>query len=218
MSLTGARGPRHSYRFLILLSVLGFAAHNSYAIPPGGEMVMSGQEFFNTYDLYAPKRIDARVLYEVIRYDDGDDYEYLYTYRVSNESAFPAPDDPTYPVKLELFSIGISEGADAYSPGFEHSLDGDEVAPTALYVVGDPPQSVTFLFLLEPLDAGQYSTLLTFWSDDAPDMEYGTLFGGGISQVGSLPAPVPEPGSILLLGAGALSAFVGKATSSKRHK
>lgn len=206
---TGAGGPKHSYRLLILLSVVGFLAHNSYAIPIGGEVIMSGKEYLDTGSTYEPKRIDACVWYEVLRYDSSGS-EYLYTYRILNQD--------NSSVGLELFSVGVFEGADAHSPGFEYGLGGGEVAPTMQYVVGEPAQGVTYLFLFEPLDVGEYSTLLTFWSDDAPEMGYGTLSGGGISQVGNLPAPVPEPGSILLFGAWAVSAFVGRATSSKRHK
>lgn len=209
ISSTGARGTKHSYRLLILLSVLSFLTHNSYAIPIGGEVIMSGKEYFDTGSTYEPKRIDACIWYEVLRYDNSSS-EYLYTYRILNQD--------NSSVRLELFSVGVFEGADAYSPGFEYGLGVDEVAPTMQYVVGEPAQSVTYLFLFEPLDVGEYSTLLTFWSDDVPEMGYGTLCGGGISQVGSLPAPVPEPGSILLLGAWVVSAFVGKAASSKRHK
>jgi hypothetical protein len=196
--------------------VLGLLTHSSYAIPVGGEVIMSGEEYFWTDILYEPKCIDARVSYEVLRYEDESDYEYLYTYRVFNELHFSGPDNPSA-VDIELLSVGISEGANAHSPSFEFGLGG-EVAPTALYVVGDPAQSVTYLFLLEPLEVSEYSTLLTFWSDNAPEMGYGTLVGGGISQVGSLPTPVPEPGSVLLLGAGAASIFAGKGVSSKRRK
>jgi hypothetical protein len=210
---TGVKGKKHNYRLLIFLSVLGFLAHNGYAIPVDGEVIMSGEEYFDTGSLYEPKRIDARVEYEVLGYGNNgnNDYdEYLYTYRVFNQV------DSS--VGLELFSVGIFEGADAYKPGFEFGLGDDEVAPTAIYVVGEPAQSVTSLFLLEPLDVGEYSTLLTFWSGDAPEMGYGTLNGGGISHVGGLPAPVPEPGSILLLAAGAMAALADRAAPSKRRK
>jgi hypothetical protein len=205
---TGAGGPKHSYRLLILLSVLGFLAHNSYAIPIGGEVIMSGKEYFDTGSIYEPKRIDACVWYEVLRYDNSST-EYLYTYRILNQD--------NSSVGLELFSVGVFDGADAHSPGFEYGLGVDEVPPTMQYVVGEPAQGVTYLFILEPIEMGGYSALLTFWSDDTPQMRYGTLFGGGISQVGNLPAPVPEPGGLLLLCAGALSALAGRKASLKRH-
>jgi hypothetical protein len=189
---------------LMFLFITAILTNNSYAIPVGGDVIMSGEEFYFTGSAYEPECIDARVLYEVIGYDGDDDDiydEYIYTYHIFNQ------DEST--VGLELFSVGIFEGADAYSPGFEYGL-GDEVAPTALYVIGEPPQSVTFLFMLDLIDVGQQSTLLTFWSDSAPEMGYGSLCGGGISQVGSLPAPVPEPCSFLLLGAGAMSILAGR--------
>ena len=168
---------------------------------------MSGEEYFDTGGSYDPKRIDAMVSYEVLRYDVDEDYEYLYTYRVFNEEYSS--------VGLGLFSVGLLEGCTAYSPGFEYGL-GDEVAPTAQYIVGDPAQSATFLFLLEPIGIEQQSTLLTFWSYDAPGMSYGTLAGGGISQVGNLPAPAPEPCSLLLLGAGAAIALKSKRNLKRR--
>ncbi len=206
------RGGRRGW-LLMLLFLTGILTHNGYAIPVGGDVIMSGEEFFHTGSSYAPKCIDARVWYEVVGYDDDNDDsydEYFYTYRIFNQ------DDST--VGLELFSVGVFEGADAYSPGFEYGLGGGEVAPTAQYVIGEPAESVTFLFLLGPLDVGEYSALLTFWSDDSPEMGYGSLCGGGISQVGSLPAPVPEPCSILLFGAGVVAVLAGKANSLKRRK
>jgi hypothetical protein len=147
-------GGERIYRVLIFVSLLGLLTNTSHAIPVGGEVIMSGEENFDTGDLFAPKRIDALVSYEVLKYDAdvNDGFEYLYTYRILNED--------NSSVGLGLFSVGIFEDCNAYNPDFEAG-PGDEVAPTAMFIVGNPPQSVTYLFQLEDIGIGEQSTLLT---------------------------------------------------------
>lgn len=183
----------------VLLIVLSPACAG-FALPVGGDSVQVGGTNFSTGDDYLPELFSALVTYEVFHYPGGKvGGEYLYTYEISS--------DDVSTVGLSYFSVGIGDGGDAASPGFETNFD--DVTPSGQYLVGSPPQSVDFLFIQDTIDGGESSALLYFVSDRGPGWGYGTLSGGGISKTGLLPTPVPEPCTLVLLGAAAMLGLGG---------
>ena len=64
------------------------------------------------------------------------------------------------------------------------------------------PQSAGFVFLSDPLDPDEYSDVLLFSSVHTPEDGFGTISGGGISQMGEFPTPSPnpEPATVFLVG------------------
>ena len=59
-SLTRPAGKWRNFVILIFTLVLGFLTQSSYAVPVGGEVIMSGIESFDTDYSYEPKRLTNR--------------------------------------------------------------------------------------------------------------------------------------------------------------
>ncbi len=93
----------------------------------------------------------------------------------------------------------------------------DGIDPFAEYFSPDvsSPQNASFLFLPAPfgelINNGQHSDYLLFSSDSEPTWGFGLIEGGaigGMTGVLPTPMPVPEPMSIVMLGAGGLIGFI----------
>ena len=141
------------------------------------------------------KEIGTYFFYEIYRYQLSDTWKYLYTYRVYNDESTTA---------LSIFCISILEDAEVRSPGFEYGFGEGEVMPTFQSLVGNPPQSVTYLFMYDQIDCGEYSALLTFESSCPPTFGFGTISARGVSATEELPTPnpIPEVATVVLLGLG----------------
>jgi hypothetical protein len=154
---------------------------------------------FNDTFAFTGMGITAEV--HCIVYQDGGTYKY--TYEITNNS-----DD----IDLSFFSVGILDGADVTSRGFDA---GTGVDPEYWEIVGSPAQSVNAEF--EAIGNGQTSSVLRFISDFAPvEAENGALLGydSGLPKFaqGSIytPMPLPEPATIALFGIGSLITLVRK--------
>ena len=147
--------------FLALLIVATLLAQNASAIPVGDNLLDD-----SLYDVtYSIGSGSAEVDCEVYKYTSGVYTDkYLYTYQISNIDSG---------IGLSLFSVGILDGASAYSPNYDHIIGA--VDPTNWAVVGSPVQSVNGLFI-DTIGNGQSSALLWFASDYASTLGKGVLF------------------------------------------
>ncbi len=187
---------------LIMLLLVTQFLQNANAIPVGG--LLYGDPCTTTFDIGSGS---ATVDCEVYKYTSG---EFIYTYQIFNQDS---------DIGLSFFSVAIPEGANAWSPG----LDSDPISgyidpvPGSWTVAGSPPQSVNCLFA-DTIDNTQSSALLWFVSGHEPGLSKGTLFGisSGIPYyaTGDLPAPIPEPATLVLLGIGALITLTRKAKAA----
>ena len=188
---------KKGFKFLVLLLVAALFAQNASAVYV--PLVVGGYTFDETYT-FAYMGINADV--HCVVYQDDISGEYKYTYEVTNNSD----------VGISFFSVGIQDGANVTSAGFDTgSLD-----PEYWQTVGTPVQSVNAEF--DVIGNGQTSSVLWFTSDFDPlyGPGYGTLIGynSGIPSFAGgqvfTPSPIPEPATVVLLGIGGLAAFTGK--------
>ena len=191
---------------LIMLLLVTQFLQNANAIPVGGDAY--GDLYTATFDIGSGS---ATVDFKAYKYTSGEFVYFVYTYQIFNQDS---------DIGLSFFSVAIPEGADAWSPG----LDSDPISgyidpvPGSWTVAGSPPQSVNCLFA-DTIDNTQSSALLWFVSGHEPGLSKGTLFGisSGIPYyaTGDLPAPIPEPATLALLGIGTLITLTRKAKAAR---
>ena len=120
-------------------------------------------------------------------YTAGD--MYLYTYRLTNDTQVQQV--------VSWFSVDV-EGADILSVGH----DTGSSVPPLWQEVGDPVISVDALFLDPYFSAGESSTVLYFFSADAPGTSTASLGRTGTVVSREIIAPVPEPATLAILALG----------------
>ncbi len=190
-------------KMLLFLSflLLVFSAHSVSAIPAGWTGVEQSETTMFSEVGGGPDI--ASVVSEVFYYDSGP-FDYVFTYQMTNISD----------ADLSWFSVQILEGAgvfDSPAPSFD---SGTGVEPDGWNIVNSPAQSVEGIFT-STIGPGESSARLWFASDNAPILGAGALAGlssGFVFATGDVlvPAPIPEPTTLLLLGTGGLLAVIRK--------
>ena len=130
---------------------------------------------------------DGEVDCEVYQHDITD--EYLYAYQITNLSSTAA---------FSFFSVGITNGASAYDPGYDVDPFSSDINPVFYTTSGTPVQTVDYMFS-ETIGIGQQSSVLFFKSTDAPGSGKATLYSSNMSSTNNVLAPIPEPATITLL-------------------
>lgn len=181
-------------RFFSLLVVAIVFAQNAGAIPVGGVL---NDSYSGTFDTgFGLAVVDC----EVYAYTSG---EFVYTYQISNDSA----------IGFSFFSVGIPEGADAWSPSVDSDPISGDVDPVFWTVAGSPVQSVDYLFA-DTIDNTETSAILWFVSSHTSHLGSGTLFGRNVSTTADLLTPIPEPATFVLLGTAGLWILTRKRRSA----
>jgi len=137
---------KKEFGFLVSLLMAILFAQNASAIPVGGVLYDSYTATFDTGSGYAI--VDS----DVYEYASG---EYVYTCQIFNQNST---------IGFSFFSVGILDGATAWSPSINSDPIQGWVDPVFWTVVGSPVQSVDYLFA-NTIDTGQRSALLWFVSD-----------------------------------------------------
>ena len=179
-------------------------------IGDGGDLVVD-----ITYAVYAPGDTDSPLNpapgNTVVEMDGGvaglDDTSGLYTYfyEISNVSAPGAHG-------VSGFSLGMEGFTGQYlDVGY---LDGSgDVTP---FSIGAGSGSVITLYFGDFVYPGETSDTLFVTSEVQPGTVYASVINGGMSGEERLPAPVPEPSSMLLLGSVASGLIAARRARAKR--
>jgi len=184
--------------FFSLLVAAALFAQNAGAIPVGGVLYESYSGTFDTG--FGLALVDC----EVYEYTSG---EFIYTYQIFNNST----------IGFSFFSVGIPEGADAWSPSVDSDPITGWVDPVFWTVAGSPVQSVDYLFA-DTIDYAETSALLWFVSSHPSNPGLGTLFGRNVSTTGEVLTPVPEPATFVLLGTAGIWILTRKRRSALKNK
>lgn len=122
--------------------------------------------------------------------------EYVYTYKVSNTSS------PASAVAIDQFSMGLVPGSGVDYQQAAYDAQAGQVIPITGY---GNSQTVYYMYIMDTIAPGESSALMLFSSPNAPVDGFGNLTIGTVGSVKlKLPTPVPEPVSLILLGAGCL--------------
>lgn len=133
----------------------------------------------------------AWAVYAPGKYSEDIADDYVYAYQLFNNSG---------EIVIGTFKVGVVTDAGIDVVDFSSSPEGSDVDP-ALYV--SMPQEVFYLFDGDGIVEGQHSSLLLFTSPYAPTDGFATVTLGASGSLDvSVPTPVPEPVTILLLAAG----------------
>ena len=196
--------------YLLLAGTLFVSAAD--ALPLSG--ALSGWEPATAYFdyTYGGRTLTGQIDYAVYDSFDGNPLSggsYVYAYQIFNSGASD--------VSIDSFSVGILDEAVVTDIGWVLPDGGAEVEPSFAYFSPDPqsPQSAIYLFMPQldgVIGIGGSSAILLFSSDSLPETGFGIVEGGSSGEtVQGLPTPVPEPATILLLGAaGAVMALTRK--------
>ena len=158
-----------------------------------GCALISGTEAFSAgewdadvdYAVYAPGQYPGSHI--------DKDINYIYAYQIFNDSASTAT--------LSHLSVGLGEDAGAANPRFDdgYGVSGG-IFPALSWLVGTPPGSVQWTGA--QWAPSTHSTVLLFSSPNSYTFDSATLVNHGTSDTQSLPSPVPEPATLLLLCGG----------------
>ncbi len=142
--------------------------------------------------------------------------DYVYAYQIYNATGSNT--------SISFFSTAILENANVYEI-YSDINSGPDIEPYLEYFLPDDinPESAEYAFAPIPgfgqaIGPGQNSSILVFTSDNTwYSSGFGTVAGGGISTMLTLPAPVPEPAMFALLTLGVLPLIRRKHKTIKKR-
>lgn len=156
----------------------GFHSETSFNISSLGSTLKADVE----YAVYAPGSYGGT--------DPTGGSQYIYAYQIFNKLQSN--------VAVDFYSVGILAGANFGNV----SNDPSYGVPGGLSALCFHfAQSAGYIFSQSVLNPGTFSDVLLFSSTLAPTMGFGTISGGGLGQMGSLPTPstTPEPATISII-------------------
>jgi len=142
--------------------------------------------------------------------DPSGGTQWVYAYEVYSTSVAAGPSPASF------FSVGIlpiSGGpAAAGATNIEHlPLVAGQAPGNSAF----SSTSATWDFTAVPISLGSNSDILLFTSPHAPTMQSASVQGGGLGISHSLPSPVPEPSTFVLLAVGCVSVLVMRRLSAR---
>ena len=160
-------------------AMTGFTGTTSFDITVSNVSLNADVE----YAVYAPGIYPGK--------DLTGDSEYIYAYQILSRSHTN--------VAIDFFSVGISSGV-VIDNIYTDNTYGSGVDPLLSNIFA---QSAWFIFADQSLNKRECSNVLIFTSVYSPTMGFGTISGGGASEMAALPtpstSPIPEPATIALL-------------------
>jgi len=128
--------------------------------------------------------------------DPSGGSQFVYAYEVFNTGANQVTSSP-----ISIFSEGLLPGVAPANIEALPLVAGQP--PDNSSFAGAPPSSARWDYTVTNLGLGANSWILLFTSPHGPTFQPGSVQGGGLSNTQSLPSPVPEPSTLMLLAIGA---------------
>ena len=192
-------------RLFSIFMILVLSTTVAYAMPLNGDSSASTSGLMNVQAAEATGQLDANIEYAVYApgnypgNDPSSGNEWVYAYQAFNNS--------TGSVELSQLSVGRLSGSTVNNVGHD-STYGTLSASQVPTLMLETSSSVVWNFLSSLINPGEFSDVLLFTSPNSWSTGPGSVQNGGLSQTTTLPTPVPEPATMLILSLGSM-AMVG---------
>ncbi len=129
--------------------------------------------------------------------------DFVYAYQVYNTGVANGGLSTTQFSQLGINSLGPISSLGKDQSGVGPTGDVGAINTNFAFLSA---QGASYLFLVPSIQVDQYSVVLLFSSPIGPTFSQASVYDSGLSANGNLPMPIPAPGTLALLGLGAVVA------------